>query len=101
MPYVERIVVAGDIRETKKMYTGRVNTAGAARGKVVGSTKEAQARVNSRRAEENLRWLLNANFRAGDLHLVLHYVDKPQELDKAEADKKEFLRLLRKEVQSV
>lgn len=101
MPYVERIVVAGDIRETKKMYTGRVNTAGAARGKVVGTTKEAQARVNSRRAEENLRWLLNANFRAGDLHLVLHYVDKPQELDKAEADKKEFLRLLRKEVQKM
>lgn len=98
MPYVERTVVAGAIRETKKMYTGRVNTQGAQRAKTQGRTKEAQARVNDRRAEENLRWKLNANFGAGDLHLVLHYIDKPQELEKAEADKKEFIRLLRKEV---
>lgn len=101
MAYTERTVTAGDIRETKKMYTTRVHSKGAARGKAVNRTKEAQARVNDRRAEENLRWILNANFKAGDLHVVLHYVDKPQELDKAEADKREFLRLLRREVKKL
>lgn len=95
MPYTERVVVAGKIRETKKMYTGRVHTHGAARGPRQGKTREAQEKVNDRRAEEELRWKLNANFGAGDLHLVLHYCDKPQDLQKAEADKQRFLRLLR------
>ena len=84
MPYVERTVVAGVIRETRKMYTGRVHTVGAERAKKTGSTSQAQAKVNDRKAEEVLRWRLNANFTAGDYHLVLHYYDNPQELEKAE-----------------
>lgn len=97
MPYVERVVVAGAVRETRKMYTGRVHTEGAARSSPTGKTTEAQAQVNSRKAEETLRWRLNANFTAGDFHLVLHYYDKEVGLDQAEEDKKAFLRLLRKE----
>ena len=97
MPYVERTVVAGVIRETRKMYTGRVHTVGAVRAKNSGKTPEAQAKVNERKAEENLRWRLNANFTAGDYHLVLHYYDKARELEQAEKDKQDFLSLLRKE----
>ncbi len=97
MPYIERTVVAGSVRETRKMFTGRVHTEGAKRGTVKEKSSRAQMRVNERKAEEQLRWKLNANFGAGDYHLVLHYCDKPQELEKAERDKQTFLRLLRKE----
>lgn len=97
MPYVERTVVAGRVRETKKMYTSRYHKQGEKRQKHSQSTPDAQARVNERKAEEILRWKLNANFTAGDYHLVLHYYDKSVTLEQAEADKKEFLRLLRKE----
>lgn len=76
MPYVERIVEAGPIRETLKTFTGRVHTQGATREENRGPTSEAQAKVNERVAEERLRWKLNANFTPGDYHLVLHYYDK-------------------------
>lgn len=98
MPYVVRTVVAGPIRETRKFYTGRVHTKGIKRAPVSGEgTGAAQQKVNDRQAEEKLRWKLNANFSPGDYHLVLHYYDTQQDLQKAEADKREFLRLLRKE----
>lgn len=96
MPYVKRTVVAGGIKETKVMYTGRVHTEGAERAEHHGKTSEAQERVNERKAEETLRWKLNGNFRAGDLHVVLHYYDKEVTLEKAEADRSEFLSILRR-----
>lgn len=95
MPHVERIVVAGMVREVRKMYTGRVHTKGVKRGKNVGSTSQAQEKVNERKIEELLRWILNANFSVGDYHIVLHYYDNPREQEQAEKDKQEFLRLLR------
>lgn len=97
MPYVERIVKAGDVIEHKKMFTARVHPKGATRAENKGKTKAAVEKVNARRAEEQLRWILNANFRRGDYHLVLHYYDKSITLDQAERDRKEFLRLARKE----
>lgn len=97
MPYIERVVRAGPTIEVKKCYTGRVHTDGAERSPNRERTSAAQARVNERKAEEQLRWKINANFRKGDYHLVLHYYDKTVELEQAERDKKEFLRLLRKE----
>lgn len=96
MPYVERVVVAGLVRETRKMYTGRIHTQGATRGKPEKKTDKAQEKVNERKVEEIIRWRLNANFRFGDLHLVLHYYDKAVELERAEQDKKDFLALLRR-----
>lgn len=94
--YVKRVVTAGLVTETKKMYTTRVHTKGCRREKNRDKTPEAQARVNERKAEEKLRWLLNANFGAGDYHIVLHYYDKQTTLDQAEEDKTKFLRRLRK-----
>lgn len=95
MPYVERVVVAGGVRETRKMYTGRVHTKGATREKHTGKTSKAQEKVNERKTEEVIRWILNGNFVFGDLHLVLHYYDKLVTLEQAEQDKKDFLLLLR------
>lgn len=101
MPYIERIVEAGPIRETLKTFTGRVHTKGAVRKKNQEPTSEAQAKVNERAAEERLRWKLNENFTPGDYHLVLHYYDKGIQLNQAEKNKREFLRLARKEYQKL
>ena len=101
MPYVERTVVAGAIRETKKMYTGRIHTENVKRHPNRGDTSDAQRKANERKAEEQLRWKLNANFGAGDFHAVLHYYDKMQDLEQVEIDKKNCLRLLRNECQKL
>lgn len=95
--YVKRTVIAGQVIETKKMYTTRVHTKGVRRQPSAGKTPKAQHAVNERKAEERLRWKLNANFAYGDLHLVLHYYDKETTLEQAEADKKAFVRALRTE----
>lgn len=96
MPYVKRTVRCGRITEIKKMYTGRVHTAGASRGAVSGSLTERQRRCNDRRRADTLRWLINANFGDGDLHITLHYYDKSVTLEQAEADRKAFLAVLKK-----
>ena len=93
--YVKRTVIAGQVVETKKMYTPRIHTPGCHRQQNMGKTGQAQARVNERQAEDKLRWKLNANFTAGDYHIVLHYYDKSVTLEQAEADKTAFLRTLR------
>ncbi len=95
MPYVIRTVVAGDVIEVKKMFTGRLHPINAVRGKNCGKTPENQEKANERKAEERLRWKLNANFTKNDLHAVLHYNDKAQGLEKIEEDLRKFLRNLR------
>ena len=99
MPYVERTVIAGRVRETKKMYTSRYHREGEKRQKKENPTPDKQKKVNERKAEEQLRWKLNANFGAKDYHVVLHYYDhmKPVDPERGEEDKKKFLRLLCKE----
>lgn len=72
MPYLQRTVEAGDVLEVKKYYSARWGKR-SSRGANIGHTPEEMARINERRAEERLRWLLNANFRGGDLHLTLTY----------------------------
>lgn len=93
--YVKRTVTAGPVVETKKMYTSRVHTKGVRRQPGLGQTPKSQHAVNERKAEEKLRWKLNANFSSGDYHVVLHYYDKEVTLEQAEADKSTFLRTLR------
>jgi hypothetical protein len=97
MPYVKRTVVAGKVIETKKEFTPRIHTNGAKRARNFGNTEEAQQKVNERKAEEKLRWLLNANFSENDLHVVLHYGDKPQDFEQIEEDARKFLTVLKRE----
>ena len=98
MPYVKRTVVAGDTIETWKGYTPKIHTKGAKRAKNFKDTDAAQMKVNERKAEERLRWLLNANFSENDLHVCLHYGDKPQDFEQIEEDAKKFLTVLKREV---
>lgn len=97
VPYVKRTVVAGEVIETWKGYTARIHTKGAKRAKNLKETEKAQMKCNERKAEEKLRWLLNANFSENDLHATLHYNDKPQTLEKVEEDARKFLTVLKKE----
>ena len=97
MPYVKRTVAAGEVIETWKGYTARIHTNGAKRAKNFKDTEKAQMKCNERKAEEKLRWLLNANFSENDLHATLHYNDKPQTLEKVEEDARRFLAVLKKE----
>lgn len=99
MPYVVRTVVAGRVRETKKMYTSRYHRDGEKRQRKENPTPDKQVKVNERKAEEQLRWKLNANFGSKDYHLVLHYTDVMKPVDPADGEehKKKFLRLLCKE----
>ena len=94
--YVLRTVVAGRIRETKKMSVGGVGLGGR-RGRNEHETSEAKKKRNKRIMRERIRWALNANFGEGDLHLVLHYYSQAAlTLEQAEADKRDFLCKLRK-----
>lgn len=98
MPYVKRTVVCGTVIETKKEFTPRIHTKGAKRVKNFKDTEEAQMKVNERKAEERLRWLLNANFSENDLHVVLHYGDKPRDFEQIEEDARKFLLVLKREL---
>lgn len=95
MPYVRREVRCGSVIEIRKMFTGRVHTKGAKRAAQTGTTSEMQKAINERRAEDELRWTLNANFQRGDFHAVFHYYDKDVTLEQAEKDLTKLLRLIR------
>ena len=82
------------------MFTGRIHTKGATRAAHTGTTSEAQKAINERRAEDQLRWDLNANFTRGDFHVVLHYYDKEITLERAEKDLTKWLGLVRRYMRS-
>ena len=96
MAYMVRTVQAGQVREVKKMHTVRANRPGATRAIAIHPTSARQEAINERRAEENLRWRLNANFGKRDYHLVLHYSDKSREFGQCLEDLKLFFRRLRR-----
>lgn len=95
MPYVRRTVQAGPVREVKKMMTGRIHTKGAKRASKVEATSDKQAKVNERVAEEHLRWKINANYRRGDMHVVLHHTQKGLTLESYNAMLTVFFHTLR------
>ena len=72
MPYLMRVVTAGEVMEVRKYYSARWGRR-CARGPNIRKTPEDVAKINEHRAEERLRWLLNATFRGGALHLTLTY----------------------------
>ena len=99
MPYIKRIVKAGDTIEVKKYFSarfGKKDSGGRARKE--NETSEKQRKVNENNAVERLTWLINENFRDGDYHIVLTYSDenRPSAEESAELLKK-YLRKLRSE----
>lgn len=96
MPYIKRTVKAGPVIETKKFFNARVHSPIAKRAVNNKDTDQAQMKCNERKTEEKLRWLLNANFSENDLHVTLHYGDKPRDFEKIEEDAQKFLSVLKR-----
>lgn len=101
MPYVERITRAGKTIEIDRYFTSRYKKKGIKRGDKVKPTTEQQAKINTRKAERELRILMNANFGYGDYHVILDYIRKrgevPRSREQMREDMDTFLRECRKE----
>ncbi|MBP3388783.1 MAG: hypothetical protein J6K98_02795 [Clostridia bacterium] len=93
MPYIKVTYVAGQTVEIEKHFSGRYGKRGVKRGPRRAPTKKKQKEINRRKAVDNLRRLMNANFGIGDWHLVLgyrrEYSPKPEESKK---HREKFLR---------
>lgn len=68
---------------------------GGKRGPKMNVTSEQVQKNNDRYAVRELMRKLNANFKGGDLHLVLTYEDAPKK-EQAKKDREAFIRKLRK-----
>lgn len=77
MPYIKEICVAGDTIEISKYYAYRAHAKGEKREEKEKPTSEAQKRVNQRQAEKNLRRLMAANFKNGDVLVRLDFAKRP------------------------
>lgn len=101
MPYIQRIVKAGKTIEIERYYAPNYLKRGMHRGDRVKPTREEQRKVNTRKAERQLRILMNANFKGGDFHIVLNYIrrkdEEPITRQQMKDDIAKFLRAMRKE----
>lgn len=77
MSYMLEICVAGKTIEVCKYHTYRTRIKGEKRAKKEKPTGEAQMKVNLRKAEKELRRLMNENFEDGDLLLRLDFSERP------------------------
>lgn len=77
MSYMLEICVAGKTIEICKYFTYRDRIKGEKRAKKEKPTKESQRRVNLRKAEKELRRLMNENFEDGDMLLRLDFSKRP------------------------
>lgn len=84
MAYFERRVEAGQVTEIYRYQRPDRKKEKQVRESKTKPTPERMAAINEMMAEEKLRWLINANFMANDLHLVLTY-KKAQRPDPQEA----------------
>lgn len=97
MPYIKEICVAGDIIEVCKYYSYRINVKGEKRAKKEKPTSETQRKVNQRKAEKDLRRLMAANFRNGDVVIRLDFVKRPGTSEEMQSLIGKALRKLRME----
>lgn len=98
MAYVKETCIAGDTIEVRKYYTTRFCRKGQQRGPVIGQTSEKARQVNERNSRMNLTRIINTNFRAGDLHMVMTYrKDQRPAPEIARKEVEKFLRKLRAE----
>lgn len=92
----ERVVKAGKVIEVKRYYANRTGHH-EKRGKKVKPSAESVKKANRRRREENLRWLMNANFRDGTDALVTFSFEKGEKQPEGyEGMKAEAQRLIRR-----
>ena len=77
MPYIEEMCITGNVIEVEKYYSYKWHTPGEHREKKSQETTEAQKKRNQRRAEKNLRRLMNTNFHDGDFLVRLDFAKTP------------------------
>ncbi len=96
MAYLEKITIAGKVKEVYKYHSSRYGKKGIERSENINESPEAVKRVNERAAETKLRNLLNANFGYKDIHLVLTYrKDERPAPELARKQLEKFIRSLR------
>ena len=93
--YIRKTWKAGRTVEVKKTYSARYGKK-IPRGENIKQTSEAQENVNYRNAVDELRRILNANYKPGDWHAIFTYPNaKPPTPVQAKRDKERFTRKLR------
>ena len=96
MPYVEETCEAGVTLEICRYHSYRHHAPGEKRATKENETSESQKKVNQRKAEKELRRLMNANFQDGDLLVRLDFFKEKRPPDSTamqEAMKKMIRRL--------
>ena len=73
MPYIKETCVAGDVIEVSKYYSFRAHSKGEKRAPKKKPSSVTQEKINNRKAERDLRRLMNANFTPGDYLLRLDF----------------------------
>ncbi len=94
MPYIKETCIAGNTIEVRKYYSPRYGVKGEKRKKRLKPTEESVKRANVRKAETDLRRLMNHNFDKKAWSVTLTFRRQPslEELQKAVA---RFTRKLR------
>lgn len=94
MAYLQKETRAGNLLLVQKHQSSRYGSKGKRRGEWQHPTPQSVERANERRALEKLWLLLNANFVAGDLFVLLTY--RKEERPSPEEAKKRMAQFLRK-----
>lgn len=95
MPYIKETCVAGDTVEICKYYTYKFGVKGERRGKRQEKTCDRQKRINQRKAEKDLRRLMAANFKNGDLVVRLDFYKRPGGSEEMQPLMEKFTRKMR------
>lgn len=73
MAYIEEVCICGKVEERRKYYDARSHHRGEHREKKEKPTSEAQKKANRRKAERDMRRLMNASFEDGDYLVRLDF----------------------------
>lgn len=96
MPWIEKTVDCGNVKFVKRYFSTRYGTKGQVfRNGAVGTTSEAQERINDKNKIERFNILSNANFYEGDYFLTFTY-KRENRPDSLETAKDQWTKLLRK-----
>lgn len=102
--YIKETCIINGVKEVHKYTPWRtVYPKGEKRAVKQKPTSEAQKKVNERRAKLKKQRIIRANFQKGDLWLTFTYKkeNRPESIEAAKKDRKNFLDRLRKELQKL
>lgn len=99
MPYIKKIIEAGQTLEIHKYYSARYGKGKAGRKAHEHDTTAEQEKINKKQAEMKLRGLLNANFKDGDYHVTFTFAPdkRPETPEETQKIYNHLMRDLRRE----